>query len=206
MIEREGPIRLVMALRLNGITDTEILSSIERISREAFLSNVSEEHVWEDISHDFGHGLKLSRPFITTYLIQSLDLGSRHRVLQVPTGLGYQASVLSQLCRLVYTCDSNRTLRKEAEVRFKLLEINNIVSQVGSIEEGWPQQAPFDRILLNSGFDEAPQQLLDQLAPGGIFVAPLGPDSSMRSITRITRKDKIFEHESLMLLPPAMIN
>ena len=205
MTATDGAIRLVMELRRRGVTNTMILSAVERTPREAFVPVAAIGRAWDDSALELGNGEILSRPFVAAVLIDALHVGERHRVLQLPTGTGYQATLLSHLCRWVYTREPARAVRQAAEARLRELDIHNVIAQAGEPEEGWPEQAPFDRILLSTGFDDAPAVLLDQLRPAGVLVAPLGPDPLMRSVTRITRTNDGFDRESLMALPPAVL-
>ena len=196
-------IRLVMALRGAGICDTAILSAVERTPRKIFLPEQLAEQAWEDTWHNID-GVPFSRPFVVASLLSALDVSKRHRVLQIPTGTGYQASLLSTLCRWVYTVDPSRHLRKSAEARMRELDLDNVVSHTGEPENGWPAQAPFDRILLSKAAREAPKELLKQLQPGGVLVAPLGPDPHLPSVTRIVRDGAEFREEIGLELPPAV--
>lgn len=205
MTAEAGAIRLVMALRRGGISDTTILSAVERTPREAFVPAAEAERAWDDAPLDLGNGAVLIRPFVAAFLIKALEVGERHRVLQLPTGTGYQATLLSRLCRWVYTREPDRVVRRAAEKRFRSLGVRNVVAHAGEAEGGWPEQAPFDRILLSTGFDDAPAALLEQLQPDGVLVAPLGPDPLVRSVTRITRTGGGFEREQLLTLPPAVL-
>jgi len=167
-------IRLVMELRRSGVTDTRVLSAIERTPREAFCPPQFLDRAYEDTALPIEHGQTLSAPTVVGLMTQAIEVGARHKVLEVGTGSGYQASVLSHLCRRLYTIERHKPLLADAEARFRELRINNIVSLHGDGWAGWPTQAPFDRIIVTAAPDEVPAALVDQLAVGGLLVLPVG--------------------------------
>lgn len=175
------PIALVMELRGQGVTDQRVLSAIERTPRELFVDEPFQATAYENIALPIACGQTISQPYIVAYMTEMLEVESRHRVLEVGTGSGYQAAVLAPLCRMVYTVERHRSLLKVAEGRFRTLSLHNIVVRHGDGSAGWPEQAPFDRILLTAAVSEVPPRLLEQLKPDGILVAPLsGPDAFER--------------------------
>jgi protein-L-isoaspartate(D-aspartate) O-methyltransferase len=119
------------------------------------------------------------------------------KVLEIGTGCGYQAAVLSRLCRRVYTIERYRELMREAEKRFQQLRIGNIVTRWGDGAKGWPEQAPFDRIIVTAAAKEVPQALKDQLADGGLLIAPVGRNTFDQVLIRLRRKGDEFESEEL---------
>src|SRR5215469_1951847 len=164
------PIALVMELRGQGITDQRILSAIERMPRELFVDEPFQPTAYENIALPIACGQTISQPYIVAYMTEALEVEARHRVLEIGTGSGYQAAVLAPLCRMVYTVERHRPLLKAAEARFSQLKLHNIVTRCADGLEGWPEQAPFDRILLTAALPEVPQILTDQLRPGGILL------------------------------------
>ena len=200
----EGPIRLIMALRNKGIVDTNILSAFEKVPREIFLPNILPQNLWSDTYHHLENGIIFSRPYISAYLLTALEIKSRDRVLQLPTGTGYCGALLSHLCRWIYTKDNNRSYCKEASERIRFLNIPNIITKFGDTDMGWEEQAPFDRILLSDGVDEVPDNLINQLQHDGILVAPVGPDKSMRTIVKLKKNKDSFVKENLMTLTPSI--
>jgi len=196
------PIALVMELRGQGITDQRILSAIERTPRDLFVDEPFHPTAYENIALPIACGQTISQPYIVAYMTEALEVDSRHRVLEIGTGSGYQAAVLAPLCRMVYTVERHRPLLKAAEARFKALNLHNIVVRHSDGSTGWVEQAPFDRILITAALSEVPPALLEQLKPSGILVAPLsGPDAFerisqhlvkiMRTEGGITRQDLI---------------
>ena len=181
-------IRLVMELRRAGITDTRILSAIERVPRELFVPQPFQDQAWENAALPIGSGQTISQPLVVALMTQALELGDRMKVLEVGTGSGYQAAVLAQLCRRVYTIERHKTLLKDADRRFHRLRINNITSIAGDGARGWPEQAPFDRILVTAGAIDLPPLLLDQLKVDGVMVLPMG-ESDDQWVVRVHKED-----------------
>jgi protein-L-isoaspartate(D-aspartate) O-methyltransferase len=166
--------RLILALRSQGITDPAVLGAIERIPRDLFTPELFRERSWEDSALPIACGQTISQPYIVGLMTQALTLEPRARVLEIGTGSGYQTAVLSRLSRLVYTIERYRTLLKEAEARFKTLQLTNVITRFGDGGLGWPAQAPFDRILVTAAAPFEPKTLLAQLKPAGVLVAPVG--------------------------------
>jgi protein-L-isoaspartate(D-aspartate) O-methyltransferase len=166
-------IRLIMALRQSGITDTAVLAAIERIPRERFVPPLFHDQAYENRALPIGHGQTLSQP----------------EVLEIGTGSGYQTGVLSRLARRVYTIERHKALLQAAEQRFAELRLHNITSRAGDGSRGWPEQCPFDRIIVTAAAPKVPAVLVQQLAVGGIIVVPIGPDRGKQTLVRITRTE-----------------
>ena len=177
--------RLVAALRSQGVSDRGVLSAIETTPREAFTPDLFKERAFEDSALPIACGQTISQPFIVGLMTQALSLEPRSRVLEIGTGSGYQTTILSKLARLVYTVERYRTLLAEAEPRFKALGLTNVITKFGDGGLGWPEQAPFDRIIVTAAAPDEPKTLLAQLKPTGILVAPVGkgPVQSLRRYT-----------------------
>ena len=152
-------IRLIMLLRRSGINDTAVLAAVERIPREDFVPESFHDQSYEDKALPIGQGQTISQPQIVALMTQALELTPRHKVLEIGTGSGYQAAVLSRLSRRVYTIERHRPLLQEAEQRFAKLRIHNITSIAGDGMKGWPAQAPFDRIIITAAAAELPETL-----------------------------------------------
>jgi len=181
-------IRLIMMLRKAGITDSTVLSAIESIPREAFLLPNFHDQAYEDMALPIGQGQTISKPIVVATMTQCLELNDRHKVLEIGTGSGYQASILSKLCRRVYSIERHRPLLKTAEARFQSLNLRNITAKVGDGMKGWKEQAPFDRIIVTAAArGEPPQELLDQLAVGGIMIIPTEREDSKQFIYKIRK-------------------
>ena len=166
--------KLILALRSQGVTDPQVLSSIERTPRDMFTQDIFKDRSWENQALPIECGQTISQPYIVGLMTQALTLGHRDRVLEIGTGSGYQTAVLSRLSRLVYTIERYRTLMKQAEGRFKKLGLTNIITRFGDGGAGWPEQAPFDRIIVTAAAQDEPLTLLKQLKPDGVLVAPVG--------------------------------
>ena len=173
-------IRLVMALRTAGIQDTDVLSAIERVPREHFIPDAVSDQAYEDIAVPIGLGQTISQPFVVAKMTEALEVNDLHKVLEIGTGTGYQACVLSKIARRVYTIERHRPLHELAEENFKALNIRNVTTLCGDGMRGWPaihgiDQAPFDRIIVTAAAREKPpEKLIQQLNVGGIMVAPVG--------------------------------
>ena len=191
-----------MALRGQGITDQRVLSAIERTPRELFVEAPFLSSAYENIALPIACGQTISQPYIVAYMTEMLALEPRHRVLEIGTGSGYQAAVLAPLCRMVYTVERHRPLLREAEARFKALKLHNVVVRHGDGLQGWPEQAPFDRIVLTAAVAEIPPAVTAQLKPGGILVAPLsaGDDVErfLQHLVRIIQTDRRAVEEKLI--------
>ena len=166
--------RLILSLRSQGVTDAKVLDALEKTPRDLFVPNLFQERTWEDSALPIACGQTISQPFIVGLMTQALRIESRSRVLEIGTGSGYQTAVLSRLARYVYTVERYRTLMGEAEKRFRQLDLLNVITRFGDGGEGWPEQAPFDRILVTAAAPDEPKALLEQLKPRGTVVAPIG--------------------------------
>ncbi|MFP6698518.1 MAG: protein-L-isoaspartate(D-aspartate) O-methyltransferase [Alphaproteobacteria bacterium] len=190
-------IRLIMDLRRQGIADKGVLSAIERVPRELFVPDAMRSEAYENMPLPISQGQTISQPFVVAYMTQALCLGGRDRVLEIGTGSGYQAAVLAQLCRRVCTIERYRTLLAQAEGRFEVLKLHNITTRLGDGGKGWPELAPFARIIVTAAAPEMPQTLADQLDDGGIMIVPVGP-SGDQTLIRVTRQDDGFKEERLL--------
>ena len=168
-------IRLIMELRAEGIRDPDVLGAIERTPREKFVPPQFQDRAYENTALPIGEGQTISQPYIVALMTQSLELHKRAKVLEIGTGCGYQAAVLSHLCRRVYSIERHRNLLRQADKTLRELGYSNITTMQGHGTKGWPGQAPFDRIIATAAAaEEVPGALIEQLADGGILVAPLG--------------------------------
>lgn len=190
--------RLVLGLRSAGITDTRTLAAIERVPRELFVPDAFQDRAYEDTALPIGYGQTLSQPLVVATMIQALELGERDKLLEVGTGSGYHAAILSHLCRRVYTIERHKPLLAEAQTRFEVLGLTNVVAMAGDGMKGWPEQAPFDRISVTAAGDAPPQALLDQLKVGGIMMMPVGGQSRVQQLVRYRRTEDAIESEAIM--------
>jgi protein-L-isoaspartate(D-aspartate) O-methyltransferase len=190
-------IRLVMELRRQGVTDKDVLSAIERVPRELFVPPTFHDQAYENTALPIGHGQTISQPAVVGYMTQALALGPRMKVLEIGTGCGYQAAVLARLCRRVYTIERHRELLREAEARFAELRIRNITSRWGDGTKGWPEQAPFDRIIVTAAAPQVPDALVEQLGPDGVLIAPVGRNAQEQALLRYRRTADGWQSETL---------
>ena len=191
-------IRLVMELRRNGISDTGVLSAIETIPRQAFVPITFRDQAYENRALPIGHGQTLSQPQVVAAMTQALQVGKRMKVLEIGTGSGYQTTVLSKLCRRVYTIERYKELLADAEQRFAELRLHNITARAGDGWKGWPAQAPFERIIVTAAPPKVPSILVDQLKSGGVMVLPVGTSKHDQELLRITRDaEGVLREESL---------
>jgi protein-L-isoaspartate(D-aspartate) O-methyltransferase len=175
-----------MELRSSGISDTRVLGAIERVPREIFTPPQFRDQAYENTALPIGRGQTLSQPTVVAMMSQALDIKPRMKVLEIGTGSGYQTAILAQLCRRVYTVERHKPLLKEAEERFKTLRVHNVTTRLGDGWLGWPEQAPFERILVTAAPPEIPEALLRQLAPQGIIVLPLGGEKRTQRLVKLT--------------------
>ena len=189
--------RLIMTLRGMGVVEADVLSAMERVPRELFVPTALSQHAYENASLPIALDQTISQPYIVARMTAALELTGRERVLEIGTGSGYQAAILSFLCRRVYSIERLRPLLVEAENRFRKLRITNVTSKFGDGAKGWPEGAPFDRVILTCAPPEIPATLLNQLKTGGIMVAPEGRDRE-QSLVVIRRMEEGFERRELL--------
>ncbi|MCB1487611.1 MAG: protein-L-isoaspartate(D-aspartate) O-methyltransferase [Bauldia sp.] len=178
---------LLLRLRRVGITDQRVLSAIESVPRDLFVEADCHDEAYAERALPIDCGQTISAPVIVGMMTMALDPRPDDRILEVGTGSGYQAAVLSRLCERVYTIDRFRTLVTTAQSRFRTLKLTNIEAMVGDGMKGWPEHAPFDKIIVTAAGEEVPEELFEQLGEGGILVAPVGPQDAVQILKRYTR-------------------
>jgi protein-L-isoaspartate(D-aspartate) O-methyltransferase len=189
MASAQDQIGLILQLRRRGIRDTRVLRAIELVPRDQFVDEAFAEHSYQDIALPIECGQTISQPYVVAYMTEKLALEPMHKVLEIGTGSGYQAAVLSHLCRRVYTIERWRELQKAAERRLAKLGITNVTPIIGDGWLGWPPQAPFDRIIVTAAAEEPPQALLDQLKVGGRMIIPLGENRDAQQLVQIDKTE-----------------
>ena len=194
----QDQINLIMQLRRRGIRTTRVLRAIELVPRDLFVDPAFAEHAYQDIALPIECGQTISQPYVVAYMTEKLEVDDRHKVLEIGTGSGYQAAVLSHLCRRLYTIERWRELQKAAERRFTKLGLTNITSIIGDGWLGWPPQAPFDRIIVTAAAADPPRALLDQLKVGGRMIIPLGESRDSQSLVQIDKTDAGIEESALL--------
>ncbi|HLY58145.1 MAG TPA: protein-L-isoaspartate(D-aspartate) O-methyltransferase [Stellaceae bacterium] len=197
----EGPSRasaLVATLRRQGIVDETVLAAIERTDRALFVPSTFADHAWDNVALPIGSGQTISQPAVVAMMTEALETNDRHNVLEIGTGSGYQAAILSLICRRVFTIERHRDLLRDAERLFARLNLRNIVARFGDGSKGWPESAPFDRILFTAAAPTLPAALVAQLAPDGIMVGPIGDVRRVQTLMRYRRReDGSMDHEDL---------
>ena len=189
--------QFLFSLRKAGIVDKQVLGAMERIDRKNFVNGVFSEKAYEDTPLPISCGQTISQPTIVGLMTQALKVTSRNKVLEVGTGSGYQAAILSLLARRVYTIERHSLLVNNATKVFEKLNINNITAILSDGGHGLQQQAPFDRIIVTAASDDPPASLLSQLKIGGIMIIPVGQSDNMQKLIKIVKTDGGYEYQDL---------
>jgi protein-L-isoaspartate(D-aspartate) O-methyltransferase len=198
--DAERKMQFLYALRSKGVTNTAVMTAMERIDRGDFIRGVFSERAYEDVPLPISCGQTISQPSVVGLMTQALMINPRDKVLEVGTGSGYQAAILSQLARRVYTVDRHRPLIKDASALFKALDLSNIITFTADGSFGLPDHAPFDRIVVTAAAEDPPGPLLAQLKIGGIMVVPVGQSDAVQSLIRVTKTETGFDYEELRLV------
>lgn len=197
---REGAERLmqyVLMLRARGVTDMRVLNAMEQVPRHEFATENFQHLAYEDSALPIASGQTLSQPSIVGKMTQVLNVGPRDKVLEVGTGSGYQAAILSKLARRVYTVERHRGLAREATKKLESLGHTNITVMTGDGSAGLPDQAPFDRILLTAAAEDPPTPLLAQLKIGGIMVLPVGQTDAVQTLIKVTKTEDGLDYQDM---------
>jgi protein-L-isoaspartate(D-aspartate) O-methyltransferase len=190
-------LRLLMELRGGGITDSHVLSAIEKTPRECFVPAAFADQAYENVALPIGHGQTVSQPWVVALMTEKLAVAARHIVLEIGTGSGYQTAVLARLARRVFSIERHRELLRAAERRFARLHLANITCRFGDGTKGWPEQGPFERIIVTAAAPDVPAALIESLAPGGVLIAPVGEDRHDQRLMRLRRSEDGIETEDL---------
>ncbi len=196
MERRQQMVELQLAGR--DITDKATLKAMAKIPREAFVPISQRPFAYEDRPLPIGDGQTISQPYMVAYMTQALRLKSSDRVLEIGTGSGYQAAVLSQIVDTVHTIEIIPSLGKRAERILKELNIGNVQVRIGDGYFGWEEKAPFDAFIVTAGAERIPPVLVEQLAEDGVMVIPVGPHRGVRQLIRLTKRKGKIRTRSLM--------
>lgn len=194
----EGAMRLVLALRRNGVGEKRVLDAVQKTPREFFLDRAFQSRAFEDIPLPIACGQTISQPSIVGLMTQALDVRPRDKVLEVGCGSGYQAAVLARLARRVYAVERHRALVRQARARMDALALSNVQIIAGDGSLGWPDQAPFDRILVTCAAEDPPAKLVGQLKIGGVMVLPVGQSDEIQQLIRLRKTEDGLDYEELL--------
>lgn len=195
--DAHAKMQFLFTLRSHGITDPRVLDAMEQVDRGPFVQALFAERAYDDTPLPIACGQTISQPSVVGLMTQALEVGPRHKVLEVGTGSGYQAAVLAQLARRVYTVDRHRQLVRSAEAQFTRLGLSNVIALTVDGSHGLPEQAPFDRILVTAAAEDPPGPLLAQLPVGGIMVLPVGQSDAVQTLIRVRRTEAGLDYEEL---------
>jgi protein-L-isoaspartate(D-aspartate) O-methyltransferase len=179
------------------VTDKRVLTAMESVDRGPFIRGHFADRAYEDTPLPIACGQTISQPSVVGLMTQALKISPRDTVLEVGTGSGYQAAILSHLARRVYTVDRFKRLATEAAAIFRQLDLTNITTLTADGSHGLPEQAPFDRILVTAAAEDPPGPLLAQLKIGGIMVLPVGQSDTVQSLIRVTRSESGYDYDEL---------
>lgn len=177
-----------LALRRRGISDQAVLRAMEEVPRENFVAANFVDSAYADQALPIECGQTISQPFVVAYMTEQLEVGPDHRVLEIGTGSGYQAAILSRLAHEVVTVERYRTLAETARERLSALGLTNVTVRVGDGMTGAPDLAPFDRIMITAAAEDVPQALVAQLAEGGKMLLPVGPRHDAQYLVKLTKQ------------------
>ena len=195
--DNETKMQFLYALRSKGVTDARVLTAMEQVNRADFLRGLFADRAFDDMPLPISCGQTISQPSVVALMTQALNVQPRDKVLEVGTGSGYQAAILSKLARRVYTVDRHKRLVVEAKAIFDAQDITNITVFTADGSHGLPEQAPFDRILVTAAAEDPPGPLMAQLRVGGIMVLPVGQSDAVQTLIRVTRHEGGFDYDEL---------
>jgi protein-L-isoaspartate(D-aspartate) O-methyltransferase len=183
----EARMEFLLGLRRRGIRDTNVLRALEKVPRERFVGEEQAELAFADRALPIDCGQTISQPYVVAAMTEALDVRPAHKVLEIGTGSGYQAAILAHLAKSVVSIERYRTLADEARIRLAGLDLANVTVLVGDGTEGARDYGPFERIIVTAATPEVPKALIEQLVPGGILLAPLGPRDGVQMLTRFEK-------------------
>ena len=187
-----------LTLRRRGISDQAVLRAMEEVPRETFVQPADRDDAYRDSALGIACGQTISQPFVVAYMTEQLQLQKQHRVLEIGTGSGYQAAILSRLCGQVLTIERYRTLADAARARLAKLGCDNVEVMLGDGYDVPVGAGTFDRIIVTAAMEQIPEALMERLEPGGILIAPVGPHHGIQTLVRVTRTDAGFDRRELV--------
>ena len=193
-----GRMQFLLSLRQRGIMDAAVLRALDEVPREYFVENRLTERAYADQALPIDCGQTISQPYVVAYMTEQLEVKPQHRVLEVGTGSGYQAAVLSRLAREVVSVERYRTLAEAARGRLTTLGYDNVEVIVADGLGGVPARAPYDRIMVTAAAESVPDALVDQLATGGVMMLPLGPHAGTQRLVKLTKTADGVQREDLI--------
>jgi protein-L-isoaspartate(D-aspartate) O-methyltransferase len=193
-----GRMQFMLTLRRRGIGDAAVLRAMDEVPREYFVEGQFLDAAYADRALPIACGQTISQPYVVAYMTEQLGVQSHHRILEIGTGSGYQAAVLSRLAREVVTIERFRTLTDAARTRLQTLGYRNVEVRLGDGLAGAADRAPFDRILVTAAAEAVPEALVEQLAPDGMMVLPLGPHDNPQSLIKLTKSEDGIRQEELI--------
>ena len=193
-----GRMEFLLTLRRRGIGDQAVLRAMDEVPRERFVEAEFTDTAYADQALPISCGQTISQPYVVAYMTEQLGLRPHHRVLEVGTGSGYQAAVLSRLAREVVSIERYRTLAEQARERLRALGYDNVEVVVGDGLAGVPGKAPYDRIVVTAAAEAVPQALVDQLTDGGVMILPLGPRDSTQHVVKLSKSQTGLARENLI--------
>ena len=196
--DRVGRMEFLLNLRRHGILDAAVLSALDEVPRERFVAGGQVDFAYADQALPIACGQTISQPYVVAYMTERLEVAPEHRVLEIGTGSGYQAAVLSRLAQSVVTIERYRTLAEAARTRLAALGFDNVEVIAGDGLLGAPDKAPFHRIIVTAAAEQVPQALVDQLEEGGIMVLPLGPHDGAQVVVKLTKTKQGLAREDLI--------
>jgi len=196
--QAEERMEFLLTLRRRGIGDQAVLRAMDEVPRGKFVASEFVDRAYADQALPIDCGQTISQPFVVAYMTEQLGLRPHHRVLEVGTGSGYQAAVLSRLAREVVSIERYRTLAEQARVRLASLGYANVEIVVGDGLAGVPGRAPYDRIVVTAAAETLPQTLIDQLGDDGVMILPLGPHGGSQHIIKLTKSKMGISRENLI--------
>jgi len=178
-----------LTLRRRGISDQRVLRAMDSVPRDAFVEDADRDNAWRDTALGIACGQTISQPFVVAYMTERLELRDAHRVLEIGTGSGYQAAILSRLCRTVVTLERFRALADQARDRLERLHFDNIEVMLGDGFDVPADLGQFDRIMVTAAMDQIPEALTARLEPDGLLIAPVGPQNGRQTLILIRQTE-----------------